>query len=58
MSSNNVRRLITRAITTLQDFATLHHTSPNYTYSHLHFTTLSLGLTHSHFLPLYFTSHH
>jgi hypothetical protein len=38
---------ITRTITTLQHFATLHHTSPNYT--SLHFTTL-------HFLT--FTLHY
>jgi hypothetical protein len=45
---------ITRTITTLQHFATLHHTQPttlHYTYlhftsSHLHFTALSFGLTH------------
>jgi len=46
MSSNNVRHLITRTITTLQHFATLHPTTLHYTYrhftsSHLHFTTLS-----------------
>jgi hypothetical protein len=35
MSSNNVRHLITRSITTLQHFATLHHTSPNHTSLHL-----------------------
>jgi NAD(P)-dependent dehydrogenase (short-subunit alcohol dehydrogenase family) len=31
MSSDTVRQLITRTITTLQHFATLHHISPNYT---------------------------
>jgi len=31
MSSNNVGHLITKTITTLQHFATLHHNSPNYT---------------------------
>jgi hypothetical protein len=44
-------------------FTTLHPTTLPYTYrhftsSHLHFTTLSFGLTHSHFLSFYFTSHH
>jgi len=44
-------------------FTTLHPTTLHYNYrhftsSHLHFTTLSSGLTQSHFLPLYFTSHH
>jgi hypothetical protein len=66
MSSNAVGRLITRTITTMQHFATLHHTSPNHTSQHLStlhllsFTlhTLSFGLTHVHFLPFYFTSHH
>ena len=47
MSSNNVRHLIIRTITTLQHFATLHHISPNYT--SLHLTTL-------HFLS--FTLHY
>jgi hypothetical protein len=56
MSSNNVRHLISKTITTLQHFSTLNHTSPNYTYRH--FTILSFGLTHLHFLPFYFTSHH
>ena len=31
MSFNNVGHLITSTITTLQQFATLYHTSPNYT---------------------------
>jgi len=31
MSSNIIGHLITKTITTLQHFATLHHTSPNYT---------------------------
>ena len=35
LSSNMVRHLVTRTITTLQHFATLHHTSPNYTSLHL-----------------------
>jgi hypothetical protein len=47
MSSNNVRHLITRTITALQHFATLHHTSPNYT---------SLHLSRLHFPP--FTLHY
>jgi hypothetical protein len=53
---------ITRTITTLEHFATLHPTTlhctnRHFTSSHLHFTTLSFGLTHLHFLPFYFTSH-
>jgi len=70
MTSNDVGHLITSTITTLQHFATLHHASPNYTSlqlstlhytyrhftsSHLHFNTLSFGLTHLHFLWFYFT---
>jgi len=47
MSYNNVGHLITSTIITLQHFATLHHTSPNYT--SLHLSTL-------HFLP--FTLHY
>jgi len=44
-------------------FTTLHPTTLHYTYghftpSHLHFTTLSFGLNHQRFLPLYFTSDH
>ena len=35
MSFNNVGHLITSTITTLQHFATLYHTSPNYTSLHL-----------------------
>ena len=31
MSINNVGHIITSTITTLQHFATLNHTSPNYT---------------------------
>jgi hypothetical protein len=45
MSSNNVRHLITRTIITLQHFATLHPTSPNYTSLHLstlHFLSFTL----------------
>jgi p-aminobenzoyl-glutamate transporter AbgT len=40
LSANNIRYLLTSTITTLQHFATLHHTSP-------HFTTLhqSVGLS-------------
>jgi hypothetical protein len=42
---------------TLLHFTTLHPTALHYTYrhftpSHLHFTTLSFGLTHLRFLPL------
>jgi len=44
MSSDNVGHLITKTITTLQHFATLQHTSPNYT--SLHLSTLhSLSFT-------------
>jgi len=45
MTSNNVGHLITKTITTLQHFATLHHTSPNYTSLHLltlHFLSFTL----------------
>jgi len=35
MPSNNVGHLITSTITTLQHFAALYHTSPNYTSLHL-----------------------
>ena len=37
---------------------TLHYTHRHFTPSHLHFTTLSFGLSHLCFLPLYSTSHH
>jgi hypothetical protein len=40
-----LRHLITRTITTLQHFATLHHTSPNYTSLHLstlHFLSFTI----------------
>jgi hypothetical protein len=47
MSSNTVGHLLTRTITTLQHFATLHHTSPNYT---------SLNLATLHLLS--FTLHY
>ena len=49
MSSNNVRHLITKTITTLQHFATLNHTSPHFT--QLHFTTFI-----DTSLPLIYTS--
>jgi hypothetical protein len=45
MSYNNVGHLITSTITTLQHFATLNHTSPNYTSLHLstlHFLSFTL----------------
>jgi len=45
MSSNNVAHLITKAITILQHFATLHHTSSNCTSPHLstlHFLSFTL----------------
>jgi len=48
MSSNNVRHLISKTITTLQHFATLHHASPNYTSLHLltlHFLSFTLHYT-------------
>ena len=47
MSSNSVGHLITSTITTLQHFATLHHTTPNY---------ISLHLSTLHFLS--FTLHY
>ena len=41
MSFNNVGHLITSTITTLQHFATLYHTSPNFTsLTKLHFTVI------------------
>ena len=45
MSYNNVGHLISKTVTTLQHFATLHHTSPNYTslpLSTLHFLSFTL----------------
>jgi len=45
MSSNNFGHLITSAIITLQHFAALHHTSPDYTSLHLltlHFLSFTL----------------
>ena len=45
MSSINIGHLITKIITTLQNFATLHHTSPNCTSLHLstlHFLSFTL----------------
>jgi hypothetical protein len=64
MSSNNVRHLITRTITTLQHFVTRHHTSPNYTSLHLltlHFPSFTLhhtspNYTSLHLLTLHFLS--
>ena len=61
ISFNNFGHLITSTITTLQHFATLNHTKPNYTSlhlrhftsSHLHFTTLPFGLTHLYFLLIF-----
>jgi len=68
MSSNNVRHLISKTIITMQHFATLHHTSPNYTslqISTLHFLSFAL---HYHLIWLnpftfptvlfHITSHH
>ena len=37
---------------------TLHYTLRYFTFYNLNFTTLSFGLTHQHFLPFCFTSHH
>ena len=51
MSSNNDGHLITTTITTLQHFATLNHTSPNYTsldLQTLHFLSLTL-----HYSPIW-----
>ena len=51
MSFNNVGHLITSTITTLQHFATLYHTSPNYTSLHLsklHFLSFAL-----HYSPVW-----
>ena len=51
MSFNNVGHLITSTITTLQHFATLYHTSPNYTslqLSTLHFLSFAL-----HYSPVW-----
>jgi hypothetical protein len=45
MSFNNAGRLITKTITTLHHFATLHHTSPSYASLHLstfHFLSFTL----------------
>jgi len=69
MSSNYVGHLITETTNTLQHFATLHHTSLNYTSLHcntsLHFTTLhsttlhytaTLRYTSPHFTQLHFTT--
>jgi hypothetical protein len=51
MSSNNVGHLITSTITTLQHFATLNHTSPNYT--SLHLSTLHfLSFITLHYSPI------
>ena len=49
---NNVGHLITSTITMLQHFATLNHTSPNYTSLHLstlHFLSFTL-----HYSPIWF----
>ena len=51
MSSNIVGHLISSTITTLQHFATLNHTSPNYTSLHLstlHFLSFTL-----HYSPIW-----
>ena len=51
MSFNNVGHLITSTITTLQHFATLYHTPPNYTSLHLstlHFLSFAL-----HYSPVW-----
>jgi len=51
MASNNVGHLITSTITTQQHFATLHHTSPNYT--SLHLSTLYFLSFTLHYSPIY-----
>ena len=51
MSFNNVGHLITSTITTLQHFATLYHTSPNYT--SLHLSTLYFLSFALHSSPIY-----
>ena len=51
MSSNNVGHLITSTITTLQHFATLNHTSPNYT--SLHLSTLYFLSFTLHYSPIW-----
>ena len=51
MTSNNVGHLITSTIITLQHFASLHHTLPNYTLLHLstlHFLSFTL-----HYSPIW-----
>jgi len=48
MSYNNVGHLITSTTITLQHFATLHHTSPNYTLLHL-------SILHFHSFTLHYT---
>jgi hypothetical protein len=57
MSSNNVGHPITSTIITLQHFATLHHTSPNYTPLHLstlHFLSFTLHYPLIWFNPITF----
>ena len=51
MSFNNVGHLITSTITTLQHFATLNHTSPNYT--SLHLSTLHFPSFTFHYSPIW-----
>ena len=51
MSFNNVGHLITSTTTTLQHFATLYHTPPNYT--SLHFTTLHFLSFALHYSPVW-----
>ena len=57
MSFNNVGHLITSTITTLQHFATLYHTSPNYTSLHLstlHFLSFTLHFIYYMMLNMIF----
>ena len=51
MSFNNVGHLITSTLTTLQHFATLYHTSPNYT--SLHLLTLHFLSSALHYSPVW-----
>jgi len=55
MSYNNVGHLITSTITTLQHFAALHHTSPNYT--SLHLSTLHYPLIWLNLIEIFIESY-
>jgi Na+/H+ antiporter NhaD/arsenite permease-like protein len=54
MTSNHVGHLITSTIITLQHFAALHHTSPNYT--SLHLSTLYFLSFTLHYFPIWLNS--